>query len=469
MQTFAWGLPPAAECGAEATQQRCAYRELVCSLPMGRVVNTDRPLEMLWPRCARSFCTMSPTVLSAATARGRIPSVSISQTTNANMPVQAAPGKPDGFVLRLALFYAAFMGVMGIQIPFFPLWLEAKSLDARAIGIVLAATVLARIFAVPLIGRAVDRTGNTRDALIAASFASVFCYGLVGVAGGFAAILLTVALSAIAFMPINTLADAYAIKGLAPHARPYGSVRLWGSIAFLITNLAAGALLSVIDAVHLIWLIVVATVAACVCALRLPAISAAPAEKPRSWHATHRFWHSPRFVVVAVAASLIQASHAVYYGFSAIDWTTKGFSNTAVGTLWAIGVGAEIVLFAIYGRLKLSSLGLIGAGGAGALLRWIVMSFDPAGWLLLIVQCLHAFSFGATHLGSVLFASEAAGSSESATAQADFGTVLAVGAAIATACSGFVYGAFGDGAYLVMAAISLVGASLLAVGRRLRH
>jgi PPP family 3-phenylpropionic acid transporter len=97
------------------------------------------------------------------------------------------------------------------------------------------------------------------------------------------------------------------------------------------------------------------------------------------------------------------------------------------------------------------------------------MSLDPAGWLLPLVQCLHAFSFGATHLGSVLFAAEAAGSRDSATAQADFGTVLAFGAVIATACSGFLYGALGDGAYLAMAAITLVGSLLLVVGSRLRH
>ena len=30
---------------AETAEQRRAYRELVCSLPMGRVVNTDRPLQ----------------------------------------------------------------------------------------------------------------------------------------------------------------------------------------------------------------------------------------------------------------------------------------------------------------------------------------------------------------------------------------------------------------------------------------
>ena len=64
-------------------------------------------------------------------------------------------------------------------------------------------------------------------------------------------------------------------------------------------------------------------------------------------------WSSPRFLGVAAAASLLQASHAVYYGFSTLDWLGKGFGGTAIGALWALGVLAEIVLFALSARLPL--------------------------------------------------------------------------------------------------------------------
>jgi hypothetical protein len=56
-------------------------------------------------------------------------------------------------------------------------------------------------------------------------------------------------------------------------------------------------------------------------------------------------------VAVLIACSLVQASHALYYGFSTIDWTTKGLSDTAIGSLWALGVIAEILLFAASGFL----------------------------------------------------------------------------------------------------------------------
>src|SRR5262249_23751813 len=53
------------------------------------------------------------------------------------------------------------------------------------------------------------------------------------------------------------------------------------------------------------------------------------------------------FVAAAAAASLIQASHAIYYGFSALQWQAAGLDGGAIGALWALAVGAEIALVRI--------------------------------------------------------------------------------------------------------------------------
>ena len=235
------------------------------------------------------------------------------------------------FVLRLALFYAGFLAVTGIQVPFMPLWLESKGLDARAIGVILAAPIVVRMFAMPVISRLADRRGEARGALIVTSFATTLCFAIVGFTNGFAAILLAVAFAAIVFTPIGALADAYALKGLESQSRAYGPVRLWGSVAFLVANLCAGWLLTIIAIGSLIWVIVAALAAMGLFALFLLPLGAAPAEQPADTPVAHHLWLSPRFLAVAAAASLIQASHAVYYGFSALDWTAKGYDSASVG------------------------------------------------------------------------------------------------------------------------------------------
>src|SRR5947209_20031154 len=63
----------------------------------------------------------------------------------------------DGFSSRLAIFYAAMFVFAGIVMPFFPVWLQAKGLDSRATGIVLAVPMLMRLVSVPLIARLADR------------------------------------------------------------------------------------------------------------------------------------------------------------------------------------------------------------------------------------------------------------------------------------------------------------------------
>jgi PPP family 3-phenylpropionic acid transporter len=94
------------------------------------------------------------------------------------------------------------------------------------------------------------------------------------------------------------------------------------------------------------------------------------------------------------------------------------------------------------------------------------MSLDPPTALLPLLQCLHALSFGATHLGAVQFAAQAAQPHQAATAQSDFGTVLALGAVAATASSGLLYAAFGGGSYFIMAAMAGAGGVLLLLVRR---
>src|SRR5438105_15189833 len=63
----------------------------------------------------------------------------------------------DGFAVRLALLYAGLFVAQGVQLPFFPAWLDATGLDPRAIGLVLATPNNGPVLVVPVIGRLADR------------------------------------------------------------------------------------------------------------------------------------------------------------------------------------------------------------------------------------------------------------------------------------------------------------------------
>src|SRR5436305_11669808 len=93
-----------------------------------------------------------------------------------------------GFALRLAAFYAALFAALGVQLPFLPVWLAAKGLDAAAIGLVLAIPMVVRVFAIPVAARHADRHGGLHGALVLAAVVALLGYGALAFAQGATAI-----------------------------------------------------------------------------------------------------------------------------------------------------------------------------------------------------------------------------------------------------------------------------------------
>jgi PPP family 3-phenylpropionic acid transporter len=376
------------------------------------------------------------------------------------------PQIPTGatFAWRLAFFYSSLCAALGVQMPFLPIWFAAKGLDASSIGVVLAIPLVVRVFAIPIATRIADRYGAVRAVIMTGAAASLLGYVAVGLVQSPGAIMAAVALASSFYTPLMTLADAYALRGLGLHGRSYGPVRLWGSVAFIGGTLGGGSLLDLIDQRELIWVVVAALVlnaaAACALAPLGERISGTTAKLPSA----SMLLRDSRFLVVAAAAALVQASHAVYYGFSTLQWQAAGFDGTTIGTLWALGVVAEIALFAVSARPSMSPTALLTAGAAGAVLRWGAMAFDPPPVLLLLLQCLHALSFGATHLGALGFVARLAPAGLGASAQGYLAVALALVMAAAMGISGELYARWGSGAYWAMAALAALGGLVLLAG-----
>jgi MFS transporter, PPP family, 3-phenylpropionic acid transporter len=377
------------------------------------------------------------------------------------------PQIPTGasFAWRLALFYSALCATFGVQMPFLPVWFAAKGLDAGSIGVVLAIPLVVRFLAIPIATRIADRCDAARAVIMTGAAATIFGYVAVGLAKSPAAIMAAVAVASFFYTPLMPLADAYALRGLALHGRSYGVVRSWGSAAFIAGTVGGGLLLDLIAQRELIWLVVGVLVlnAAAACAL-------APLGE-RISRATVRLspasilLRDSRFLMVAGAAALIQASHAVYYGFSALQWQAAGLDGTTIGTLWAVGVVAEIALFAASARFSMEPTVLLLIGAAGAVMRWGAMAFDPPPLLLMMLQCLHALSFGATHLGAVGFVARVAPAGLGASAQGYLAVALALVMAGAMGISGELYARWGSGAYWAMAVLAALGGLVLLAGR----
>jgi len=95
-------------------------------------------------------------------------------------------------------------------------------------------------------------------------------------------------------------------------------------------------------------------------------------------------------------------------------------------------------------------------------LRWLVMAFDPPLAVLIPLQTLHGLTYGASHLGAILFLGRAVPPAVAGTAQALYATMAAgIVMGAATLSAGPLYERFQGRAYL--AALALASAGLVAL------
>lgn len=363
-----------------------------------------------------------------------------------------------GFVVRLALAYGGLFGAIGIKLPFLPVWLAAKGLDAATIGSVLAVAVATRVVVMPFGARAADRLGSLKGAIVVAAALCALWLSLLGLTSGAPAIFVIYALAAAAGGTVLPLIEAYALRGLHERGLPYGPVRLWGSAAFIIGTLATGLMAAWIAPVHIIWILVATYWLAVLAALRLEPVAsgAAPDLRPASVGLLLR---NRRLLAVIAASACIQGSHGMLYIVGTLQWSAAGLSGVWIAMLWTFGVVAEIVLFAASARFPptFGAARLMMIGAAGAMLRWGAMALDPPAAMLPLLQSLHALSFGATHLGAVGFVARAAPPGLHATAQGLLATANGGMMAASMAASGFLQARYGVGAYAAMAMLAAAG------------
>jgi MFS transporter, PPP family, 3-phenylpropionic acid transporter len=366
---------------------------------------------------------------------------------------------PKHLPVRIVALYIAIYAFVGVQLPFSPIWLAAKGLDARLIAFVLSATMLVRIVAIPVVTRLVDRFGGLRGALIVISAMSTIGYIALGLTNGIFGIFSVLTITWVPLAPLGTLLDAYTLKSVRAGSWSYGSFRLWGSLAFLFSTLGAGVLLEYIAPSSLIWVQVVALFAVTGAAVTLRSTHDGPLGLHPPGVSRRRLYLSTQYLAVILAASMVQASHAFFYGFSAIDWSHRGFSQSVIGGLWSIGVAAEITMFAVASRLstRMTPLALLRLGAGAAVVRWIAMAADPPIFILPFLQSLHGLSFAATFLGSIQIIAKIAGDRQLTVAQGDLAVTTLAATAGCTALSGVLYESYGSHTYIFMALIAFVG------------
>lgn len=383
--------------------------------------------------------------------------------------------KPRFFELRLAAMFFTLLIPGGTYIPYFPLWLERHDFGPEEIAVILSAPMFLRVVTTPFFTALADKARDRADVYIVLVAASAVVSAGYFLKPDYAVVLIVSLVLAAVWTPHSPIADSLALSGVRRFGANYTRMRIWGSISFLLSNLAGGFILAASSAEMVPAIVFAAfclTLAAGFFAPRLGRPRrASPLSASGIQAAAPRLLNS-YFLYFALGTGVIIASHSFINSFASIYWRSIGIGDSVIGMLWGFGVVCEIGMFFVFNRLfgAVPVVTLMIAAALGAALRWTLF---PLIWPLglgisgfFAVQALHAVSTALVLIGLQKMIGETISDGQTGAAQgiAYFSNYFFT--AVVTLASGPLYAHFGfDGAY-VMVPVALAGFVLIRFAAR---
>ncbi len=371
---------------------------------------------------------------------------------------------------NLSRFYFIYYFFVGAFVPYWGLYLQAEQFSAADIGILMSLFQISRIFAPNFWGWLADYT-KKRVVWIRLT-ASLGLIGFIAVfwAHGFWWLFFVMAALSLFTSSTLPLSESLVLAHLATTNGHYSRIRMWGSLGFIVAAVILGFLIDAFGIKSLLWFLLAVQITLYALTFKLPEAVVAP-------HAHDQFsvWQivkQPAVIALLVGCSLMVTAHGVLYNFYSIYLAEHGYSKTMIGFLWAMGVICEIGVFMlmpkIMTRFTLKTILLISL--VLAVIRFSMIGLTPDHlYLLLLAQCLHAFTFGSFHAASVEVITQFFNGRHQAKGQAIYNSVAyGVGGAVGGLAGGFALQYLGGQyTFMLAAAFPLVGFLVIALGMRL--
>ncbi len=371
-------------------------------------------------------------------------------------------------LLAIRFQYFLYFGVLGIYLPYFNLYCYHLGFNGTQIGILSAVRSVVMVIFSLVWGLLADRFQRRWTIYILCSAGSTLIWVFFLFTGDFW-LMLVITVAYVAFYaPVISFLEAFTMDQLTNRKEIYGTVRVWGSIGFILVVIGLGRAIDFFPIRLTIVLILVGSMIQAAGALWMPGSTSdrLPFLQPSFGELLNR-----RVIFFLSSGFLMLVSHGAYYGFFSIHLENLGYSRTFIGLAWAVASLAEIFVMiksgVIFKRYALEKVLLFSF--TVAVFRWIVLYFARTPALILSSQALHAVTYGTFHIASILCIDRLAPKQAKTVGQAvnnavQYGLGLMVGFFI----NGFLYERIGSAALFMMSAgIAAVGGMLFWSGTRL--
>ena len=347
---------------------------------------------------------------------------------------------------RLGSLYGLYFAVVALSIGWFGPYFQSLGFSASEIGIAIGVLTGSKIIAPYLWGTLGDYLPNRLRVVQIGIIGSTLAAGLLLLDVDFFGLCLVLALFGVFWNAIIAQFDTLTLEYLGNDHHLYSSIRVWGSIGFIAMMLASGWLFSDVEYGILPWLIIAGLLVSAAISMTLPGHGRVhPSEN--SDEGIRSRLSNASVLIFFVVASLNQLTHGPLNVFFTLYVQDHGYTAFQAGQLWALGVLAEVILFFVLPRFirTLDLRVLLTVSLALGSMRWILIGAYPdVVWLVIMLQLLHAFTFGAIHSVSIEFIRRWFPGKLSGRGMALYsGCVFGIGGSLGATLSGIAWESFG--------------------------
>jgi len=299
---------------------------------------------------------------------------------------------------RLSTFYLFYFAALGALWPYWGPYLKSLGYNEREIGELVAIIMATKIVDPYVWGWIADHTGQRMNIVRLASLLATVAFAGVFLGSGYLWLAMVMVIYSFFWNASLPQFEATTMSHLGDATHRYSSIRLWGSVGFIITVAGLGPVLNLTGIGIVPWVFIVLLAGIWLASLLVPEQAAGHLTLDHEPIATVLV--KPEVVGLLLVCFLLQASHGPYYTFYSIYLQEHAYTFSAIGGLWALGVVSEIGVFLMmhrlvpwFGERRLLVVSLILTS-----LRWLLIGyFVTSPLVLLFAQILHAASFGVYH------------------------------------------------------------------------
>ena len=375
----------------------------------------------------------------------------------------------------LSFFYFSYFAFLGAWIPYWTLYLERElAYSALEISQIMALSTLARVVGPYFWGLLSDVKGQRLRFIRLGAVCSFLSFCGIFFTHSFAAIAFIIFVYSFFWNAILSQFEALALNFLGDRAHHYSRIRLWGSVGFIIFVALLGSLFEIFSLSTLPYILTLILASIVLASYLVPieqaselsenTIQSEKTDTRSSLSAFLTVLRQPSIAIVFLIFFLQQLAFAPYYTFFSIFLSNYEYSSMAIGWYWAIGVIAEVVLFAYMHQLlkRYSLLSLLQWSLFITSVRWLLTVYFSKNMLVLFfLQLLHAVSFAALHSIAMEWLRLSFPKHLHGQAQAFYSaTAYGLGGVIGALLSGYVWGYWQGGVFYIAAIATFIAALL---------